>query len=143
MVKKGSPHLVTKHSLKDSTYDRRKRILVVEDNPINQKIIVKHLQNLGLETEVANNGQEACEVIENNTYDLIFMDIRMPVMDGFEATIQIRKNSLYKNIPIVALTADNVPEVRERAFELGMQAFMAKPFTKDQIRECVEKYLYS
>ena len=134
---------ITKHSLNDINYDRRKRVLVVEDNPINQKILVKHLQNFGLEIEVANNGQEACDVTLKNNYDFIFMDIRMPVMDGFEATLQIRKNPLYNNVPIVALTADAVPEAKARALELGMQDFMTKPFTKDQIRQCIEKYLYS
>ena len=133
---------ITKHSLNDANYDRRKRVLVVEDNPTNQKILVKHLQNFGLELEVANNGQEACDVTLKNNYDFIFMDIRMPVMDGFEATLQIRKNPLYHNVPIVALTADAVPEAKARALEVGMQDFMAKPFTKDQIRQCIEKYLY-
>jgi signal transduction histidine kinase/CheY-like chemotaxis protein len=143
MVKNSNSELITKHSLNDAHYNGRKRILVVEDNPINQKILVKHLQNLGLETEVACNGQEACDVVLKNSYDFIFMDIRMPVMDGMAATKEIRKNLAYQDIPIVALTADIVPEVRAEALACGMQDFIGKPFTKEQIRQCIEKHLYS
>lgn len=120
-------------------------ILVVEDNEINRQIAVELLSNAGLTVETAINGEDALNKLmlpENkNKYNLIFMDLQMPIMDGFTATIEIRKNSEFDKLPLVAMTADAMSGVSERCKEIGMQGFVSKPINPDEVFGAIVKYV--
>jgi signal transduction histidine kinase/CheY-like chemotaxis protein len=121
------------------------RILLVEDQPLNQKIAVMLLQRLGYSTiDVANNGQEAMHMSGSGSYDLIFMDLQMPVMGGIDATKGIRSNFNLKNQPaIIAMTGHALTGVREECKAVGMNSFLTKPVSLDDFRRaippCLEK----
>jgi CheY-like chemotaxis protein len=106
-------------------------ILVVEDNPINQKFAVGMLQKQGYQVGVAENGQEALAKLKESSFDLILMDIQMPIMNGLEATLEIRRleQDSARHIPIVALTAHASPEDRERCLHAGMDEYLSKPIS--------------
>lgn len=122
--------------LEAADYDLKgKTILVVEDNAMNQ-MVIKMITKKWLNTHVvfANNGQEAITALQENHFDLILMDLQMPVMDGYEATIAIRKGEAgdqKKDIPIIALTADVMETTKERVMEIGMNKYMSKPVDKE------------
>lgn len=113
-------------------------ILLVEDNPINQKLGTRILEKLGVQVTLAGNGEVAIECLENATFDLILMDIEMPVMNGYETTEKIRQ-VLSLDIPIVATTGHSAPEDIHKCMEAGMNATIAKPFTGDQVLAVMEK----
>lgn len=121
------------------------RILLVEDQPLNQKIAVMLLQRLGYGgVDVSNNGQEAVEMVQSGNYDIIFMDLQMPVMGGIEAAFTIRGNFHLKNQPaIIAMTGHALTGVKEECKEAGMNAFLTKPVSLDDFRRvippCLEK----
>ncbi|MBX7220672.1 MAG: response regulator [Blastocatellia bacterium] len=120
------------------------RILVVEDNPVNQKVLVAFLKKMGLTAELAANGLEALERLQNQQYTLIFMDCQMPDLDGFETTREIRR--IFQNqrrIPVIAVTANNMPGDIERCFSAGMDDFISKPFTLEKLRQVLEQWLPS
>ncbi len=120
------------------------RILVAEDNPMNMLLISKVLGKMGLEVIKAGNGEEALEMLSMHDPALIFMDINMPVMDGFAATQQIRKlPPPLCDIPIIALTADAMKEDREHCLEIGMNDFVSKPFRLKEIEFILKTYLKS
>ena len=105
-------------------------ILVVEDNLINQKVVMKVLERLGFTADIANNGFEAVEKVQQKNYDLVFMDMEMPEMDGIEATQKIRELKDNASSPtIIAMTANATSEDKNRCFEAGMQDFISKPIT--------------
>ena len=104
-----------------------KRILLVEDEPINQEISATILQDLGLIVTVAGNGREALTLTEDRLFDLILMDMQMPVMDGLEATREIRRSGLCRNTPILALSANVFIEEQRRCLDAGMNDFVSKP----------------
>lgn len=127
-----------------STMLFRAKALVAEDNAINQKLIQKTLENLGLQVTIANNGLEAFEQRKNQNYDIIFMDIQMPVMDGVEATREIldyEKDYGVPHIPIVALTAHALKGDREKYLEEGMDEYSTKPLVLDEIIAILKKFL--
>ena len=114
------------------------KILIVEDNQTNQKVIHNILMDEGYEHEFANNGSEAVDMATHKEFDLIFMDINMPVMDGIEATGIIRNmNDHYKKIPIVALTAKYTDGSSEEYSEMGFSQCVAKPFRRDQLIDAI------
>lgn len=113
-----------------------KSILVAEDNKLNQLFIRKMLQNWKARVTIVNNGREALEILKKETFDLVLMDIHMPVMDGLTATREIRKLDSEKNsIPIVAFSADVFPESRQKAAEAGVNFYITKPVNKAAINE--------
>lgn len=116
------------------------KVLVAEDNNVNQKVILSYLNKLEIETNLANNGKEAIALCEQEHFDLILMDMQMPVLDGIEATIAIKKLEAYKNIPILALTANVFSEDRERCFAAGMDDFIPKPLKKKTLIDALTKY---
>ena len=128
---RGQPaELITKHTLKESIAAAKPRILLVEDNLVNQKVAVLMLERLGCRVDIANNGVEAVQAASANSYDLVLMDCQMPEMDGFEATRRIRQQpESGKHLPIVALTANAFEEDRKQAMAAGMDDFVTKPFT--------------
>ncbi len=116
-------------------------ILIVEDNLINQKYITRLLEKNGLKYDLANNGNEAVDQVFQAKYDLIFMDIQMPEMDGFEATRMIRTTkNLNHDTPIIALTASNMLDHRKRAKQIGMNGHLSKPFSPIQLKELLSEY---
>jgi PAS domain S-box-containing protein len=113
------------------------RILVVEDNPVNQKLIRRMLAQIGYEAEVADGGEACIEACGRDPFDLIFMDIQMPVMDGFETTVRLRE--LGDNAWIVALTAHVLGEDRDRCMACGMDEFLSKPIRTEDLRGALER----
>ncbi|SES62920.1 diguanylate cyclase (GGDEF) domain-containing protein [Nitrosomonas marina] len=121
------------------------KLLLAEDNLINQEVGVGILRSIGCQVEVVNNGLEAVNAVSESEYDLILMDCHMPEMDGFEATRKIRElektRNTHKYIPIIALTADVQKGIVERCLDNGMDGYLSKPFNKKQLREQLEKWL--
>lgn len=102
-------------------------ILLVEDLPINQEVILELLSGVGIYARVADNGEQALAEVARKVPDLILMDCQMPVMDGYTATRQLRLNPLWKSLPVIALTANAMAEDRQRCVEAGMNSHVAKP----------------
>jgi|SRR5690242_6452434 CheY-like chemotaxis protein len=120
--------------------DARPRILMAEDNPINQRVGKLILQKEGFEVDLVADGNEALEAHRNNPYDLILMDCQMPTMDGLEASRQIR--SLNQRQPIiVAVTANALVGERERCLQAGMDDYLSKPFQAEQLVTLVKKWI--
>ncbi len=119
------------------------RILLVEDNSVNQVVAKNFLNKWGLEVDVAQNGLEALRLIESKAYDIVLMDLQMPEMDGFTAAKEIRskEESYFKNIPIIALTAEAMVEIKQKAFDFGMNDYISKPFDPEELRNKIIKYL--
>ncbi|RYF65669.1 MAG: response regulator [Cytophagaceae bacterium] len=115
------------------------RILVVEDNLINQKLALQVLKRLGYATQIAENGQQALDYLQTGKYDLVLMDIQMPVMDGYTATRQIR-TTLQNNVPIIAMTAHALASEREQCLQAGMNDFIPKPFQIEELQRVMRKY---
>ncbi|MFC3151742.1 ATP-binding protein [Litoribrevibacter euphylliae] len=116
--------------------------LLAEDNPVNQKVAVAMLKKIGIAVDVAENGFKAVQKCRQKEYDIIFMDIQMPVLDGYQATQQIRNNSSLNNeTPIVALSANALAEANEKAIAVGMNAYLSKPFKKSELEEVVKEWL--
>jgi len=115
------------------------KILLVEDNETNKEVIVDLLENSGIEIDIASNGLEAVEMFEKNSYELIFMDIQMPILDGYEATKRIREKD--KNIPIVALTANAMKEDIEKTKASGMNKHLNKPIEVEKLYETLLDFL--
>ena len=119
---------------------RGARILLAEDNEINQQVAVEILESAGFVVEVANNGKEALEMVREKEYDAILMDIRMPEMDGFNAAKMIRGlDSDTRNIPIIAMTAQTMKEDREKALAAGMNHHIAKPIDPNELYQVLAK----
>ena len=122
----------------------RGNILLVEDNLINQQVALGLLQIHGYSVAVANNGREALEAHAQGAFDLILMDCHMPEMDGFEATMEIRRleeSSMRKRVPIVALTANAMAQDREQCLNAGMDDHLSKPFSKQTILDMLERWM--
>ncbi len=122
----------------------RGKALIVEDNLVNQKVTAAMLEKFGLQTELAQNGEEAVNRYVKDQYDLIFMDCQMPVMDGFQATRAIRElesNNQRRSTPIIAITANAMDGVSQQCKEAGMDDYLAKPIKKDQLENCISNWL--
>ena len=117
-------------------------VLVVEDNVINQKVIKGLLNKLNIEIDIANNGQEALDKLKDRTFDLVFMDCQMPVMDGFEATKKIRsQNFPNRDVPIIAVTANAMSGDKEKCLASGMDDYISKPLSIQKLQECLITWL--
>ncbi|AZL73004.1 hybrid sensor histidine kinase/response regulator [Pseudomonas oryziphila] len=121
--------------------ERRARILLVEDNPVNQLVAKGLLGKLGCQVQVAAQGAEALEFLEQEPFDLVLMDCNMPVMDGYEASRRIRQSGRWPELPIVALTANAMPEERERCRAAGMNDYLAKPFRREELLALIDHWV--
>lgn len=133
-----SPESAKKKPVPDKKAFKMLSILLAEDNEINQKIIQYSLTNAGYKVDIANNGQEAIDMYHAGNYDLVLMDVQMPILDGFEATAHIRNiesailNGTHRT-PIVALTANAMKGDREKCLDAGMDEYLSKPFTPNDL----------
>jgi signal transduction histidine kinase/CheY-like chemotaxis protein len=121
------------------------RLLLAEDNPVNQRVVLAMLRKKGYAIEVANNGKEALEKLERapDGYDLVLMDVQMPVLDGLEATRAIRRDPRWATLPIIAMTAHAMTGDRERCLKAGMDAYISKPVQPSHLTGTIEKHLGS
>ncbi|WP_374683356.1 response regulator [Accumulibacter sp.] len=121
------------------------RVLVAEDNPVNQQVAAAMLESLGLHCRLADNGRRAIERLQQDTFDLVLMDCQMPDMDGFEATAEIRSRQddgrLRGDLPIIALTANAVDGDRERCLAAGMDDYLSKPFSRERLLATLQRWL--
>jgi CheY-like chemotaxis protein len=141
--------IITRHSVSEAHARSRPRILVVEDNPVNQKVAANMIEKLGYRVNVAANGREAVDSLSRIPYDLVFMDCQMPEMDGFEATRVIRnqEENLRQtrerppHLPIIAMTANAMQEDRDRCQAAGMDDFLSKPITSNSLAAVLNHWL--
>jgi osomolarity two-component system sensor histidine kinase NIK1 len=121
------------------------KILLVEDNLMNQKVVMFNLKKLNLEIAPAVMGSEAIELFKNNEFSLVLMDIMLPEMDGYQITQAIREmekqNNVENQVPIIALTANTYDNDKEKCFNAGMNDYLSKPFTSKQLIDMIAKYL--
>ncbi len=122
-----------------------KRVLVVDDIPVNQKLLLLHLKRLGYEADVASNGQEALDMLAEKAYELILMDCDMPVMSGFEAASRIRSNEAYshRRIPIIALTSYDREGDKEKCIASGMDDYITKGASQKELKDTIERSIVS
>jgi len=118
------------------------RVLLVEDNKVNQKVANKFLTKWDAVVEIVDNGQEALDKLKTESYDVVLMDLLMPVMDGYEATRKIRKMTRHSELPVIALTASAMSHEREKAFEAGVNDYICKPFVPSELYSKIAKYAY-
>ncbi|HUP71390.1 MAG TPA: response regulator [Acidimicrobiales bacterium] len=140
-VAKATAPLVTRFGLTEAKGASRARILVAEDNTVNQKVAVRVIEKLGYRADVAANGQEALVAVTNARYDAVLMDCQMPEMDGYQATQAIRAAEVNERIPIVAMMAGAMSWERERAMAAGMDDFLTKPVRMEDLAATLERWL--
>ena len=154
------PEIVTRHSLSED-YRKEIQILLVEDYPTNQQVAMRHLMKGGYQVDLAEDGSQAVKAYKRKSYNLIFMDIQMPIMDGYAATQEIRKietrnleqstinnpkstinnqQSTIQRVPIIAMTAHAIKGYRERCLEAGMDDYIAKPLRRKELLTIAEKW---
>lgn len=124
----------------ESSDPSRARILVVEDNLLNQKLLVLMLVNKGFEVGVSNNGRLAVEKLRNERFDLVLMDIEMPEMNGYEAT-QVIRHELKLDLPVIALTAHTSEGEKEKCLSYGMSDYLSKPFKGEEFYQIILNHL--
>jgi len=115
----------------------KKRILLAEDNAINQKVAVLMLKKYDQSIDIADNGRIAVEKFQTHEYDLVLMDLHMPELDGFEATLKIREieqaENRHKKVKIYAMTASSITDESERCYAVGMDGYISKPFKAEEV----------
>ena len=116
-------------------------VLVVEDNLVNQRVIQRMLERIGLDVELASNGQQGFEAVDARDFDLVLMDCQMPVLDGYEATARIRELGARGELPIIALTANAMDGDRQRCLDAGMDDYLPKPVDASELESCVQGWL--
>lgn len=116
-------------------------VLVVEDNEFNQEVARGLLEDAGMKVEIANNGQEAIDMISSRPYDIVLMDIQMPVMDGLTATREIRKNKRFKTLPILAMTANAMQQDKDNSLAAGMNDHLSKPIDPDELFNALIRWI--
>jgi len=138
-----SQPIITRHQLRSQREVDTRRILIAEDNLVNQKVARATLEKLGYRADVCSNGAEALAAWQTGRYSLILMDCQMPVMDGYEATREIRRcEQGGAHIPIIALTAHAMKGADAECLAAGMDAHLAKPIVREQLEDCLRQFLY-
>src|SRR6185295_16735560 len=119
------------------------RVLVVEDHPINQQLVMELLRGMGVSADLAQHGLQAITMLGQQPpdyYSLVFMDLQMPVLDGYETTKRLRADGRYSSLPIVAMTAHVMMEEQERCLALGMRGHIGKPIDPDELHRVVSSF---
>jgi PAS domain S-box-containing protein len=139
-IKEAAPALVTRHSLREAS--DHLSILLVEDNAVNQVLAVRLLEKRGHSVTVAGNGKDALAALEKRFFNLVFMDVQMPEMDGFEATAAIREKEKTSgnHLPIIAMTAHAMVGDKERCLEAGMDDYITKPIRIEELSDLLKRY---
>jgi CheY-like chemotaxis protein len=132
-------HQQQKHTLHPEMHTK---VLLAEDSIVNQKVVVRMLENLGCRIDTVANGREAVEAVTTLVYDLVFMDCRMPEMDGYDATAAIRTHEAATgdHIPIIAMTANAMREDRDQCLQAGMDDYVSKPVTAEKLHSILMKW---
>jgi signal transduction histidine kinase/DNA-binding response OmpR family regulator/HPt (histidine-containing phosphotransfer) domain-containing protein len=143
---KGEARRIVKATEEDREADlvrsiRGARVLLVEDNEINQQIADEILTGAGFNVSIANDGEKAVRAVGQNEFDVVLMDIQMPVMDGYQATLEIRKDDRFKDLPIIAMTASAMVQDREKAHEMGMNDHVSKPIDIGELFSVLLKWV--
>jgi CheY-like chemotaxis protein len=122
---------------------RQFRILLAEDNPVNQRLAVRMLEKMGHPVAVAQTGQEALDALRTGRFDLVLMDVQMPEMDGFAATREIRRaeHGGQDHVPVIAMTAHAMKGDREECLAAGMDDYLAKPINSEELRQVIERVM--
>ena len=135
--------IITRHMLEEADHNQNS-ILLAEDNAINQKLALRLLQKVGYSVDVVENGLEAVNAVQKKKYSLVLMDVQMPEMDGYDATMQIRSlPGEVSKTPIIAMTAHAMPGDREKCLRAGMDNYLTKPLNVDEMLTLVNKYVTS
>jgi CheY-like chemotaxis protein len=134
--------LITHHAIHEKHAESSLKILVAEDNLVNQKLAVRMLEKRGHKITVASNGLEALAALETGAFDLVLMDIQMPEMDGFEATAAIRdsERGTNKHQPIIAMTAHAMKGDEQRCLDAGMDGYLAKPIRGEELSALLDSF---
>ncbi len=140
-AKKSSKRRLNPRSARPEAPDAERRLLVVEDNPINQEVMIEILRELGYGADLAENGQRALEMLEQRAYPLILMDCQMPVLDGYQTTTAIRqREEAGERVPIIAVTAHALAEERQKVLAIGMDDYISKPVSQQVLAEVLERW---
>jgi CheY-like chemotaxis protein len=131
---------VSTNEAPDAPQQRALRILLVEDNEVNQIVESTLLKNMGHYADVTENGELAIKALEQRHYDLVLMDCQMPVMDGFETTRRIRKNPAWRELPVIAVTANVMQGDRDDCFASGMNDYITKPYNRSQLSAAIMRW---
>jgi len=128
-------------AIKKRNMEKELTVLVVEDDPMSRTFMLKMMHRIGIEADLAVDGLEAMRLYNKNTYDLIFMDIQMPVMNGYETTRLIREQEKLTDVytPIIAITAYALEEDREKCLKAGMDEYLSKPVSVDHLLQVIEE----
>src|SRR5208282_2006912 len=135
--------IITRHRLREASR-RNARILLVEDNKVNKLVAEGILGKLGFSADTADNGRQAINMLEAASYDIVFMDVQMPVMDGYQATMAIRGGKTKvanPNVPIIAMTANAMKGDREKCLQWGMDDYISKPISPQELAKALERWL--
>jgi len=139
-----STRLITRHSLREMKAERSARVLLAEDNEVNQKVAVRMLERLGYRVDVAEDGLEALDAMSRHEYVAVLMDVQMPNMNGYETTVEIRRGESERggrHTPIIAMTANAMQGDREKALEAGMDDYVPKPVKPKQLSEVLGRWI--
>ncbi|WP_095188638.1 response regulator [Pseudomonas sp. Irchel 3E19] len=141
LYKQALPQLTAPRMLDGGRHGEGRNVLLVEDNPVNQTVIEAMLRSLGFTVNVATDGAQAVRSAEGNDYEVILMDCRLPIIDGYEATRQIRRLPGRGDVPIIALTANALQGDRETCLSAGMNDYLAKPFKRNDLQQILQRWV--
>ncbi|VVO16919.1 Sensor histidine kinase RcsC [Pseudomonas fluorescens] len=141
LYKQALPPLAAPRVLNGSGDGEGRHVLLVEDNPVNQTVIEAMLRSLGFTVSVATDGMQAVRSVEGSEFEVILMDCRLPIIDGYEATRQIRRLPGRSDVPIIALTANALQGDRETCLSAGMNDYLAKPFKRNDLQQILQRWV--
>ncbi|KAE9648394.1 response regulator [Pseudomonas sp. PB103] len=141
LYKEALPQLAAPRAFNGDSHGEGRNVLLVEDNPVNQTVIEAMLRSLGFTVSVATDGAQAVRSAEGNDFEVILMDCRLPIIDGYEATRQIRRLPGRADVPIIALTANALQGDRETCLSAGMNDYLAKPFKRNDLQQILQRWV--